>query len=236
MHRVMAVLMAGFVCWAVQAGVADAQQQTAETPTLAAAGEGSAALRPDQARLYVRVGRVRSTSRAARTVTNRQVSRVQRTLRAHGVPAADVTTVGVSVSRERVRRHGRSPRIRYRATAELDVLSRDVRHLGGLVDALADAGADAVSGPEFSFGDPSRGTMLATRAALADARRRADDAAARLGLRITGIRSVDLAPLQSGAYEESAGSGAGGSSPTRISPGRQEFRATVRVVYTVAGT
>jgi uncharacterized protein len=236
MRRVLAVLVAGFVCWALQAGVAQAQQQTGETPTLAAAGTGSVALRPDQARLYVRVDRVRATSRAARSVTNRQVARVRRTLRAHGVAGADVTTAGVSVSRERLHRHGRRPRTRYRATAELEVLSRDVRHLGGLVDALADAGADAVSGPEFSFVDPSRGTMLATRAALADARRRADDAAARLGLRVTGIRSVDLAPLESGAYEESGGSGAGGSGSTRIFPGRQRFTATVRVVYTVAGT
>lgn len=113
-------------------------------------------------------------------------------------------------------------------SADISGLSSRVGPLGGDEARLEAGQADA--------GDPSRGTMLATRAALADARRRADDAAARLGLRITGIRSVDLAPLQSGAYEESAGSGAGGSSPTRISPGRQEFSATVRVVYTVAGT
>jgi uncharacterized protein YggE len=225
----MVVAMAAL--WAMLGGVASAQ----EPVTLAAAGDGNVLLRPDQARLYVSVDRVRSTSRAARADTNRQVARLLRALRAHGVAKADVQTAGVTVSRERLHRRGHRPRVRYRAATELDVRSSDIPHLGALIDALSEAGADDVSGPDFGFSDPSRGTIRATRAALADARRRADDAAGQLGLRITGIASVDLSPGPTGfeGASGSAGAGAGGGA-TRILPGRQEFSATVRVVYTVA--
>ena len=74
------------------------------------------------------------------------------------------------------------------------IRARNVAGLAALLDAIAEAGADRLGDPDFGFADPSAGRLLATRAALADARRRADDAAATQGLRITGVRSVTLAP------------------------------------------
>ena len=70
------------------------------------------------------------------------------------------------------------------------------------------------------------------------ARRRADAAAAQTGLKITGVRSVDLDP-QSGGFEPQSSGASGGASekaaqPTRVEPGTQDFSATVRVVYTAA--
>ena len=124
--------------------------------------------------------------------------------------------------------------MRFRASADLVVLSRDVPGLGRLIDEVADTGVDAF-GPEFGFSDPSQGSILATRAALADARRRADDAAAQLGRRVTGIHSVDLAPELGGGFggdDEDSGGGSGES--IDVLPGEREFVAVVRVVYTTA--
>jgi uncharacterized protein YggE len=139
------------------------------------------------------------------------------------------------VSVERGRFHHR---VRYTAEQTLTIRSRDVKHLGALLDAVANAGADSVEAPDFGFADPSIGQQLAERAALADARTRADAAAAQTGLRITGVRSVDLDP-QSSEFEPASGGASSGSSaksprPTRIEPGTQDFFATVRVVYTAA--
>ena len=109
-----------------------------------------------------------------------------------------------------------------------------------LIDAAAEAGADQIGDPEFGFADPSAGRTLATRAALADARRRADDAAAVVGLRITGVRSVNLDPDSDGDFGEQNSSGAAGGSddsakaPTQVSPGTRDFTERVRVIYTVA--
>ena len=113
------------------------------------------------------------------------------------------------------------------------MVSHDVPGLGRLIDAVADTGVD-VFGPEFGFSDPTLGTILATRAALADARRRADDAAAQLGRRVTGVHSVDLAPGLGGGFggDDSESGGAGES--IDVLPGEREFVAVVRVLYTVA--
>jgi uncharacterized protein YggE len=237
MRGVVAVLVPVIAAVALGAPPAAAQDAVGAT-TLATSGRGEAALTPDQAQLFVGVDRIRATSGKARRAANRRVASVQRALRARGIPQRDVQTAGVSVTRERIRaRRGRPARVRHRATAQLTVTSRDVPGLGRLIDALSDAGADDVFGPDFSFTDPSQGTILATRAALADARRRADDAAAQLGVRITGIASVDLdPPLLDLGGDDDAGGGAldgAGEGRTRISPGRERFVVRVRVVYTV---
>jgi uncharacterized protein YggE len=217
-------------------GAAPAAAQQAEPQTIAAAGVGRAFLVPDQAQVFVSADRLRPTSRAARAAVNRIIAAARRAVLRHGIDPQAIQTSGVSVSRERRRtRRGGPVRIRFRASSQLTVLSRDVPGLGKLIDAVADTGAD-VFGPEFSFTDPSQGDILATRAALADARRRADDAAAQLGMRVTGIQSVDLEPSLDIGFGRSDDSGAGGGveeGSTRIEPGLERFVAVVKVVYTV---
>jgi uncharacterized protein YggE len=167
---------------------------------------------------------------------NRLMRAARRAMLRHGVEPQAMRTTGISISRERRRaRRGRPARIRFRASSELVVLSRDVPGLGRLIDAAADTGVD-VYGPDFGFSDPTRGSILATRAALADARRRADDAAAQLGQRISGLQSTDLAPeLGGGSGGDDSGAGGGlEEGRTRVLPGEQEFVVVVRVVYTVA--
>jgi uncharacterized protein YggE len=126
-----------------------------------------------------------------------------------------------------------------------DVAVAAVQQLGELqqvvrddvqLDAVADAGADSVEAPDFGFADPSQGRLLATRAALADARRRAEDAAAQTGMRITGVRTVDVDPQTEPVFEGDSASGGAGEgsnkSATRVEPGTQDFDARVRVIYT----
>jgi uncharacterized protein YggE len=218
-----------------------AAQTTDTTPLVSADGIGVATLTPDIADFSVTVSRLASTSARARTATNRRIASVLRVARARGVADPDIATRGLSVSRERVTRRGRLIRVRYRAEQTLVIRARNVAGLAALLDAVAEAGADRLGDPDFGFADPSAGRLLATRAALADARKRADDAAATQGLRITGVRSVTLAPQTLADFgDEDSGSGASGgleraaSAPTQISPGLQQFTERVRVVYTAA--
>jgi uncharacterized protein YggE len=217
---------------------APAAAQTDATPTIAADGHGTATLTPDLADFSAGVLRRAPTLAAARRSANARVAAVLRAVKAHGVADADVQTVGLRISRERVGRRGHR-RVRYTAAQEVSVRVRDVEALGAILDAVANAGADDVGGPEFGFADPSQGRLLATRDALADARKRADDAAAQTGLRITGVRTVDLDPQTEPVIagdDESAGAAPApnASERTRIQPGTREFQARVRVIYTAA--
>jgi uncharacterized protein len=233
MRRLMATAVTVATLMGVCAATA-AAQQVAEPPTLASVGVGRVFVRPDQARVYVSARRVAATSQEARRLANRQVREIKSALLELGVSAEDIRTVGVSVDRQRRRaRRGRPARTVFSASSQLTVVVRDVDRVGAVVDALADVGGD-VYGPEWSVTDPSGPTMEATRAALDDARRRAEDAAARIGHRITGIRAVDLAPgVGDFETEEGAGIG-GGDAEIRIEPGREEIVSIVRVVYAIA--
>jgi uncharacterized protein len=210
-----------------------AAQTTDTTPTIAVDGNGTATLVPDIADFQAGVLRRAPTSAGARRSVNARIAAILKAVKAHGVADADIQTSGLSIERRRVRH-----RVRYTATQTLTIRSRDVKDLGALLDAVANAGADSVEAPEFGFADPSHGQQLAERAALADARRRADAAGAQTGMKITGVRSVDLDP-RSGEFQPQSSRASGGSSeeasrPTRIEPGTQDFSATVRVVYTAA--
>jgi len=230
--RIALATLAAALCLA-----APAAAQTDTTPTIAADGHGTATLVPDLADFGATVLRRAPTSAAARRSTNSRIAAILKAVKAHGVAAADIQTTGLRVERERVGRRGHR-RVRYTAFQGLGITVRDVKSLGAILDAVADAGADSIEAPDFGFADPSQGRLLATRAALADARRRADDAAAQTGMRITGIRTVDVDPQTEPQFEsDSAAGGSGGSSnksATRVEPGTQDFEARVRVVYTAA--
>ena len=154
---------------------------------------------------------------------------------AAGVAKQDLLTVRVTVSRTTVK-VGKKRRTAFRAEQALQITVRNIAALGGLLDAVADAGAD-IDGPDFGFADPSQGRLLATRAALADARARADDAAAQAGLRITGVRSIVLDPQSDfsgelGLLEREAALRPAARAATRSSPARRSSTKQVRVVYT----
>jgi uncharacterized protein len=207
-----------------------AAQATDTTPTIAVDGNGTATLVPDIADLQAGVVRRAPTSAAARRSANARIAAILKAVKARGVPAADIQTSALSIARRRIHH-----RVRYTATQTLSIRSRDVKHLGALLDAVANAGADSIDAPEFGFADPSHGQQLAERAALADARTRAEAAAAQTGLRITGVLSVDLDPQSGGFEPQSSGASSEKAAPaTRIEPGTQDFYATVRVVYTAA--
>jgi uncharacterized protein YggE len=208
-------------------------------PTLAIDGAGKAFVVPDLASLSLSVARSAATSSGALSAANHRVAIVVAALRAAGVAERQIQTTSVSVSRGTIRVGPRKRRVaRFTASEALAVTVTDVHTLGRVVDGATRAGADSVDGPSYSFSDPSAGRAVAARAALADARRRADDACAAIGYRVTGIQSVAIdpqspvAPFAPGGTSNSAPPSSG--TPTKVNPGVQEVDSSVHVVYTIA--
>jgi uncharacterized protein len=218
------------------AAVADATSPS----TLSVDGAGSVMVTPDVASLSVSVARSAARSAVALSAANLRVRAIVTAIRATGVPKAGIQTNSIDVSRGTVRvgpRRHQHRVSRYTATESLSITST-TSIVGRVIDAATRAGADSISGPDFSFSDPSAGVVAATNAALADARRRANAAAASLGYRVTGVQSVDLNP-QSTVVRPVSGGGAPGATsnattPTNVHPGAEEIDATVAIVYTIA--
>lgn len=237
MRRLAAVLTLAAALLAPAAGSA---QEPADR-TLGVQGRGEVELAPDVGSFSATVQRTSPTSRGARNAANQRLNAIVARLQALGVPRADITTTSISLSRERIRNpKTRALRVRYTAAGAFAVRVEDTARVGRALDAVAGAGATSFDGPEFSFSQAKRtqGRLDAERAALADARRRADEAAASQGQRVVGVRSIELDPGSGAATpaapeadQAASGAPARGTAPTPVLPGRETFSSAVRVVY-----
>lgn len=247
MRRLTALLVLALTLLAAPAAVA---QQPAER-TLGVQGLGEVELAPDVGTFDAVVRRTAPTSRGARDAANGRLNAIVGRLRALGVPRQDITTTSIRLFRERLRdRRTRALRVRYTATGAFAVRVEDTARVGRALDAVAAAGATSIDGPDFSFSQALRtlGRLAAEKAALLDARRRADEAAASQGHRIVGVRSIELDPGSARGFDDSgegpqpsssAAAGSGSertSAPTPVLPGRQTFASAARVVYVLEPT
>jgi uncharacterized protein len=211
-------------------------------PTLSVDGSGSVFVTPDVASLDLSVDRSAQTSSAALGAANRRVDAIVGAIRALGVPAKGIQTNSINVSRDTmlVGPKGHRRRVRRFTAHESLSVTTTTRLLGPVIDTAVHEGADSVDGPSFSFSDPSAGTIAATRAALADARRQADAAAAAIGYQVVGVQSVNLNPQSTptpvAGAPVSAGAPSKRGTPTTVHPGTQEVDATVAIVYIIAPT
>ncbi len=219
-----------------------ARAQEPADRTLGVQGLGEVELAPDVGTFQAIVRRTAPTSRGARDAANRRLNAIVARLRALDVPRQDITTTSVSLFRQRIRtRRGGPLRVRYTASGAFAVRVEDTTRVGRALDAAAGAGATSIDGPEFSFSQAKRteGRLSAEKAALADARRRADEAAASQGQKVVGVRSIELDPGSAREPQAAAGSAPAASkataegpvAPTPVLPGRETFSSAVRVVY-----
>ena len=212
---------------------------TATTQTLTVEGQGSVMVTPDVASLSLSVTRVAPTAAPALSATNRTVDAIVAAVRGAGVPASGIQTdaVNTSCGRVRVGPKGHKHSIRRCTASESISVTSTAAIVGSVIDAATQAGAGNISGPNFSFANPSAGEIAAENAAITDAEHQAAAAAAQLGYTVTGVQSVNLNP-QSGVVaspSRSSTSATGApATPTTVHPGAQEVDATVAVVFTIA--
>ena len=221
-------------------GVATAEQ------TLSVVGQGVARPTPDVATVTVSIRRVRAGAESARSSVNSRANRIIDAARALDVPRSDIQTNQIELSRAVLRplRKGGKRRIRYTASTELEVRFADTDVVGRFLNAATALGASSFEGPEFTFSSPNAGRAEAEQNALRDARKRADAAAALLGLRVIGVRSLDLNPESliaeptPTASEQAAGSTGSPApkkspAPTQVEAGAEDVTATVNVVFLI---
>jgi hypothetical protein len=222
----------------VLATLSSAPAALAATPapgTLTVEGQGSVMITPDVASLSLSVTRFAPTAPPALTATNRRVAAIVAAVRGAGVPASGIQTQSVNTSCGRIRvgpkHHRRSLR---RCTASESVsITSPATIVGTVIDAAIHAGAKSISGPDFSFSNPSAGEVAAEHAAITDARNQANAAAAQLGYVVTGVQSINVNPQWGVTPPERAASGAPTSAPTRVHLGTEEVDASVAVVFTI---
>jgi uncharacterized protein len=192
-------------------------------PFLRFTGSGAVTMRPDRGTISFSTHGTGATLAAAQQQAGAAMRALIARMRADGVAAADLRTDGVSGFKRR-RASG------YTADQSLTVTIRDLAKTGTLLADGAAAGAQSTSGVDFSISRRRQAYDGALRAAVADARAKADTVAAAAGLHVSGVVSVDESQNQV-YYGTATALAAPSPAPVPVQRGTQRVTAQVTVVF-----
>lgn len=224
-------LLLGLLCWwpAVALAMVPA---TVPSPSIEISGSGEAFAKPDMAELEAGVVSQAKTAAAALQVNNESVAKLLRELRELGIPDADIRTQNISVHPQYQVQGERSPQISgFEVSNQVAVTIRELDRLGEILSRLVGAGGNILSRVRMSVADPSKLLEKARRAALADAKRKAEVYASAAGVRLGRpllIREDRAhAPAPFPLLERSSVAHA----EVPIMPGETSFQVQVSVTY-----
>jgi uncharacterized protein YggE len=210
------------------AGAAGASSDATVQHSIVVTGQGSVSTVPDRAQVSFGVSTDAKTASAALRANAVEMTKVIAAVKGEGVAAADIKTDLVSLS-PRYSQNGDTV-VGYTATNSVSATIRNLAKIGGTIDAAVDAGANQVSGPNLVRGDMTALYRAALRAAIANAKGKAQTIAAASGLhlrRITDVSEASSAPVPQPLTK------AGADAATPVEPGTQLVEAAVTVTFAV---
>jgi uncharacterized protein YggE len=209
-----------------------AQMLGVEGTLLSVSAEGASEARPDLATLSLGVTTEAQTAQAALADNARRMSALTAALRRAGVAERDIQTSNVSVFPQQQYRENQPPLITgYQANNTVTAKIRNIDNTGRVIDAAVAAGGNTVHGVSFSHADPDAQLDVARRAAVAEARRRAELYADALGMRVHRIVAVQEGGGYAPPMPITVTASRMAEAATPISPGEIETRASVNVTF-----
>jgi len=182
----IALAMAGLGRAEPPAPAQAAQNELAASPLaryLRFTGTGTVHVRPDTAGISFTTTGTGSSKAEAVAQAGGQMRHVIDAMEHHGVRRGDLQTSSDV--------YDDTSRGVWVASEYLQVTVHDTRAASQLISRGLAAGADSSSGPQYSLSDTSTGYDAALQAAVADARAHAEAAASLIGVRVSGVISVD---------------------------------------------
>lgn len=218
----------------------------AEEPirTISVRGTGIVSTTPDTASVMLGIQTTNESLQAAQDEVTQRLSNVTQTLTEAGVAEEDIQTAQYTINPiPEYDRDGNYVGIQqYEVSVALTVTVHDLDLLGTLLDSTVGAGVNDIWGISLYVDDTSAAASEARAAAMNEARARAEEYAQAEGLLITGVYSIEeqSAPEPQSMRmdvamesDQAATSGGAEAMPVPISPGSQEIRVDVQVLYIV---
>ncbi len=225
------LLIIGFMVWFPRTGAA-------QTPTtdsrkrITVVGRGEVKVVPDIARITVGVQSQAPDAATALADNNSKMNALVEQLKAAGIADKDMQTVGVSIYPTYDYNANTSTITGYQVSNAVNV-TVNVGDAGGLLDKVVAVGANNVSGISFDVSDTNASMEQARKAAIADAKLRADQYASAGNTQVGGVLVISELTNQLPVFEapqaRDLAQGAGGSAP--ILPGQQSQIVEVQVTF-----
>jgi uncharacterized protein YggE len=199
MKNYLVILFCLFFSWVAVAGQ---DSSTKPTPTIRTNGEATVAVKPDRAQIDIGVVTQGTTSQETVEQNSRQLEAVVASLRKLLGAKADIKTSSYTVMPKYRYAPPAEPAITgYMATNVVRVILTDLNLLSKAIDAAGSAGANQVQSLQFLIGNQQAAQSQALNEAAINARRKADQLASAMGVKVVRVLSVtDTTPPSAGLY------------------------------------
>lgn len=233
--RLRAVLAAGV--FAVALAAPAFAQTVPAVPTLTAFGNGSASAAPDIAVVTLGVVSEAASAKDALSANATDMTAVVKSITDAGVDTKDVATSGLFVepvySDASRAANGQSKITGYRVSNQLTVKIRDLAASGPLLDKVIAAGANSVNGIAFEIGEADALRDEAIKAAIVEAKRKAELMAEAAGVKLGAIQSVNANDNGGVQPVFRAAMAMKDMASTPVMGGTQEIGASATIVYAI---
>jgi len=213
----------------VPAMVCAQQESSPAVPTIITTGEATVSRPPDIAYLTLAVEARARTPRDAQKQNADAMSGVQTQLVNAGIPKDALRTLGLWLEQEFDNQNGRRVARGFVARNTVEVRIEDVTRAGEIADAVVQGGATSLGGIRFDLKDRGAAEREALRLSVADARQRAEAAAAGAGRTVDRLLKIEesrgdviVQPRMLAMMRADAG-----AQTTSVEPGLIEIRARV---------
>ena len=239
----VAALLAGGLLSSATRPTPVVAQDAASTPdsayqspsSLSVSGHGSVTLAPDTASVVLGVDVIDASLAAAQRQATERMTAILTAVKDAGIAEDDVQTVNYNVNIIRDYDDRGNPRgdIQYQVSNQVSIKVRDVDSLGSLLDAVVSAGANNVYGISFFVDDPTDAASQARRLAVRDARAKADEMAAEVGMRVGRVltMSESYAPPPAPQVFESRADVQAAGQPVPVQPGTSAVAVDIQLTY-----
>ncbi len=206
--------------------LAGAADKEATAGTLTVSGSGTVDTVPDTAAMSFGVTTQAATASAALAQNSAEAAKVIAAVKGAGVAAKDIQTQAVSLQ-PRTNETGEAI-LGYTAFNTVGVTVRELGRLGAVIDGAVAAGANTVGGPSLTSGDNDALYRSALKAALANARAKAETLADAAKRSLGAVQSISEGsgptPIPLAGRDAAAPS-------VPVEPGTQHIQATVTVTF-----
>lgn len=166
---------------------------------LSTSGMATADVKPDKVTIIVGVETTNKTAKAALSSNAAALNKVLEVLLAAGVKKNETSTSSFSVSPNYNYSQGQNKITGFTVANSIQIQSSNVNGTAKWIDtAVSSGGANTIDGINFALSDNRSGEVKNNliKQAVIDARSKADIAASALGLKIIGVKSVNLNELE----------------------------------------
>lgn len=219
---------------AVQSPIAAAP--STEAPVIVTTGEGVVKTTPDRVWITIAAESRAKSPRDAQRANADAMKTVLDKLKALGLPADAIRTAGYDLQPQFDYVNGKQSLREYLARNTVEVRVDEVARAGDVLDAAVGSGATSVSGVRFDLKDRTAAERDALRKAVADARGRADAAAAGAGMhvdRVVKIEEQRVMTPEPRPVMMTRQAMVAESAVTPMAPGELEVRATVTMTSSI---